>query len=238
MSYLQTYLERIRSKGNTALADAIQKTVDEVVPQYISNFSFTDHVVSLLVGDVQSGKTSHMFGLMCAAADECFLNFVLLTTDNILLQQQTFKRAEKDLCDFCVCDENDYLKFLNNNLRKPAVIVLKKNGRVLKKWKDNFASTSFCAGNPLFIVDDEADAASLNEGEYYAFDIVGLEVINQDDVVLGEITDILKTGSNDVYITKAKDGRQILIPALKKVVTEINIQDGYMKVIWDENQEV
>lgn len=85
---------------------------------------------------------------------------------------------------------------------------------------------------------NRADAASLNEGEYYAFDIVGLNVINQDDVVLGEITDILKTGSNDVYITKAKDGRQILIPALKKVVTEINIQDGYMKVIWDENQEV
>lgn len=85
---------------------------------------------------------------------------------------------------------------------------------------------------------NRADAASLNEGEYYAFDIVGLSVINQDDVVLGEITDILKTGSNDVYITKAKDGRQILIPALKKVVTEINIQNGYMKVIWDENQEV
>ena len=85
---------------------------------------------------------------------------------------------------------------------------------------------------------NRADAASLGEGEYYAFDIVGLNVINQDDVVLGEITDILKTGSNDVYITKAKDGRQILIPALKKVVTEINIQDGYMKVIWDENQEV
>ena len=145
-----------------AVADAIKKTVDDVVPQYISNFSFTDHVVSLLVGDVQSGKTSHMFGIMCAAADESFLNFVLLTTDNILLQQQTFKRAERDLCDFCVCDENDYLKFVDNNLRKPAVIVLKKNSSVLKQWKNNFSSTNFCAGNPLFIVDDEADAASLN----------------------------------------------------------------------------
>ena len=55
MSYLQAYLERIRSRGNPALADAINKTVTDVVPQYISNFSFTDHVVSLLVGDVQSG---------------------------------------------------------------------------------------------------------------------------------------------------------------------------------------
>ena len=79
----------------------------------------------------------------------------------------------------------------------------------------------------------------INRSDVPPLDIIGLQVINQDDVVLGEITEILKTGSNDVYITKAKDGRQILIPALKKkVVTEINIEDGFMKVIWDENQEV
>lgn len=47
-------------------------------------------------------------------------------------------------------------------MKKPTVIVLKKNGRILKQWKNNFSSTSFCAGNPLFIIDDEADAASLN----------------------------------------------------------------------------
>lgn len=52
MSYLESYLQRIRANGNNALADAIKKTVDDVVPQYISNFSFNEHVVSLLVGDV------------------------------------------------------------------------------------------------------------------------------------------------------------------------------------------
>lgn len=60
MRYLENYLERIKRKGNLTLADAISKTVSDVVPQYISNFSFREHVVSLLVGDVQSGKTSHM----------------------------------------------------------------------------------------------------------------------------------------------------------------------------------
>ena len=120
MRYLENYLERIKRKGNLTLADAISKTVSDVV------------------------------------------NFILLTTDNILLQQQTFKRAEADLCDFCICDENDYLKFVQNNMRKPAVIVLKKNGRILKQWKNNLSSTNFVAGNPLFIIDDEADAASLN----------------------------------------------------------------------------
>lgn len=85
---------------------------------------------------------------------------------------------------------------------------------------------------------NRSDVPPLNEGEYYSFDIIGLKVINQDDVVLGEIIEILKTGSNDVYITKTPEGKQLLIPALKKVVTEINIEEGFMKVIWDIKQEV
>ena len=161
-NYLQNYLNHISNTKNDSLARAIRKTADDIVPQYISNFSFKEHVVSLLVGDVQSGKTSHMFGLMCAAADEGFPVFIILTTDNIILQQQTFKRAQVDLTDFCVCDETEYLKFTQNQLKKPTVIVLKKNGSVLKQWKNNLASTHFCIGNPLFIIDDEADAASLN----------------------------------------------------------------------------
>lgn len=205
MSYLESYLERISEKGNPALADAIRKTVDDVVPSYISNFSFTDHVVSLLVGDVQSGKTSHMFGLMCAAADESFLNFVLLTTDSTLLQQQTLKRAQKDLCDFCICDENDYLKFVDNNLRKPAVIVLKKNSSVLRQWKNNFSSTNFCAGNPLFIVDDEADAASLNTQVNK----------NKQSTINKHLEDIKKTTSSSIYMEVTGTPQSVLLQTVK-----------------------
>lgn len=205
MSYLNLYLDRIKKSGNSALAESIEKTVADVVPQYINNFSFTEHVVSLLVGDVQSGKTSHMFGLMCAAADEGFLNFVLLTTDNVLLQQQTFKRAERDLCDFCICDESDYIKFLDNDLKKPAVIVLKKNSRVLKKWKDNFASASICAGNPLFIVDDEADAASLNTQVNK----------NQQSTINKHLESIKKTTSSSIYMEVTGTPQSILLQTVK-----------------------
>lgn len=199
--YLEKYLSRISGMGNNALSKAIQKTVDDVVPKYISNFSYRDHVVSLLVGDVQSGKTSHMFGLMTAAANEGFGIFVLLTTDNILLQQQTFKRAERDLCDFCVCDENDYLKFNANNMRKPAVIVLKKNGRILRQWKNNFASTQFVVGNPLFIVDDEADAASLNT-----------MVNKKKQSTINECLDeIKKTTSSSIYLQVTGTPQSILL---------------------------
>ncbi len=203
--YLENYRSRIVQRGNTALSDAIQKTVDDVVPKYISTFSYRDHVVGLLVGDVQSGKTSHMFGLMTAAADEGFGIFVLLTTDNILLQQQTFKRAERDLCDFCVCDENDYLKFTANNMKKPAVIVLKKNGRVLRQWKNNFASTQFVAGNPLFIVDDEADAASLNTQVNK----------NRQSTINKCLDEIKKTTSSSIYLQVTGTPQSILLQSIK-----------------------
>ena len=205
MSYLENYIERIKNKGNMALADAINKTVADVVPQYISNFSFRDHVVSLLVGDVQSGKTSHMFGLMCAAADEVFVNFILLTTDNILLQQQTYKRAEKDLSDFCICDENDYLKFVQNNMKRPAVIVLKKNGRILKQWKNNLSSTNFVAGNPLFIVDDEADAASLNTKVNK----------NTQSTINKNLEEIKKTTTSSIYMEVTGTPQSILLQTIK-----------------------
>lgn len=89
-----------------------------------------------------------------------------------------------------------------------------------------------------FLKVDRKDAAPLDEGEYYAFDIIGLEVRDQNDAVLGKITNILKTGSNDVYVTKAPDGRELMVPALKKVVTEINVGGGYIKVIRDGNWEL
>lgn len=205
MSYLENYLERIKQKGNRALAEAISKTVSDVVPQYISNFSFRDHVVSLLVGDVQSGKTSQMFGLMCAAADEGFVNFILLTTDNILLQQQTFKRAQVDLCDFCICDENDYLKYVQNNLKRPAVIVLKKNGRILKQWKNNLSSINFVAGNPLFIIDDEADSASLNTKVNK----------NIQSTINKNLEEIKKTTTSSIYMEVTGTPQAILLQTIK-----------------------
>lgn len=162
MRYLETYLETLKSRGNIKLAESVAKTAEEVGSKYIKNFSFLDHEIGLLFGNVQSGKTGQMFGIMCKAADYGFPAFVLLTTDNVVLQQQTLKRVQEDLSGFCICGENDSKIFIDNCLKKPAIVVLKKNSRMLKLWANIFNSTKFMTGNPLFIVDDEADASSLN----------------------------------------------------------------------------
>ncbi len=190
MQYLKTYLQKIAKRGNIKLAESIQKTAEDVGDRYIKTFSFSSHEIGLLFGNVQSGKTGQMFGIMCKAADLGFPAFVLLTTDNVVLQQQTLDRVKSDLDSFCICGENDARLFTDNSLIQPAIIVLKKNVRVLKLWANILNSTGFMKGNPLFIIDDEADAASLNT------------LVNRDrQSSINKYLDIIKNGaSSSLYL--------------------------------------
>ena len=75
-----------------------------------------------------------------------------------------------------------------------------------------------------------ADAAPLDEGEYYVFDIVGLTVYDEEDNELGTVENVIRTGSNDVYAVRAEDGREILVPALRTAVLAIDVPGGRMTV--------
>lgn len=163
-TYLQVYLDELIGRGNEKMAKSIEITAKDFAREELRDFSFVDHEIGLLFGNVQAGKTAQVFGIICAATDESFPLFILLTTDSVSLQKQTFDRVEKDLsnCGFCVCNEADKQKFIDNSLAKPTIIVLKKNSSVLLQWYNTLASSSFVKGNALFIIDDEADAASLN----------------------------------------------------------------------------
>lgn len=132
MPYLKNYLKTIADRGNIRLAESILKTAEDVGNKYIRNFSFCSHEIGLLFGNIQSGKTGQMFGIMCKAADMGFPAFVLLTTDNVVLQQQTLERVKADLHGFCICGENDSGLFIENRLIQPTIIVLKKNVRILR----------------------------------------------------------------------------------------------------------
>ncbi len=160
--YLDAYLEKIRADGSSGFADSIQHTADEVGKKYLETFSFASHEAGLLFGNVQSGKTGQMLGILCKAADLGFPVFLVLTIDNVVLQRQTLERVQADLDGFCICGENDSQLFIDNMLIKPTIVVLKKNAQMLRLWANVFSSTGFMKGNPLFVIDDEADAASLN----------------------------------------------------------------------------
>ena len=81
-----------------------------------------------------------------------------------------------------------------------------------------------------FLKVERSNAAPLNDGEFYTFDIIGLDVFDLDGQRLGTVDNVLKTGSNDVFVARSDDGREILIPALKAVVKRIDIEDGRLTI--------
>ena len=75
---------------------------------------------------------------------------------------------------------------------------------------------------------DEEMLPELSDNEFYIKDILGLSVITIDGEELGKISEVYKTGSNDVYEVLKEDGKKFLIPAIAQVVKEINIKEKKM----------
>lgn len=80
------------------------------------------------------------------------------------------------------------------------------------------------------------DAKKLDENTYFIADLIGLDVYDLENHKIGILSDIFPTGSNDVYVVKQEDGKQVLLPAISKVIKEINIKQG--KIVVDISQGV
>lgn len=86
----------------------------------------------------------------------------------------------------------------------------------------------------LWIFVDEADAARLDEGAYWVHDIIGLDVFTEQDELIGQVIDVLTTGSNDVYVVQPAGafnrGREVLLPALADVILAVDLKQGRLIV--------
>lgn len=118
----------------------------------------------------------------------------------------------------------DYVKQIGNNL-----VIRFKNYEVRE-------TAQKLTGKLIRV--DRSKAAPLADGEFYTFDIIGLEVFDLNKNKLGVVTDIMKTGSNDIFFTKCDDGREILIPALKRIVKKIDLEKKIIIINIDELEEI
>jgi len=77
-----------------------------------------------------------------------------------------------------------------------------------------------------------AEVPSLSENEYYHHDLIGIQVNSGNNEILGKISEIIETGANDVYVIKSvhEEGKEILIPAIKGVIKQIDIENRVMIV--------
>ena len=72
----------------------------------------------------------------------------------------------------------------------------------------------------------------LKPGQFLIIDLIGLTVVNnqKEEQIYGKVTDVIKTGSNDVYVIKNSQGKEYLIPAIKEVVNTIDIENKIIKI--------
>jgi len=92
---------------------------------------------------------------------------------------------------------------------------------------DNINQVLHLVGREIYA--DRGALPELPSDEFYWSDLLGLQVATKDGEELGELVDIIETGSNDVYVVKL-DGREILIPALEDVVVAVDLAAKRMTV--------
>ncbi len=64
----------------------------------------------------------------------------------------------------------------------------------------------------------------LPEDTYYIVDLIGLDIYTENGELLGKLDDVFSTGSNDVYVVKNGEGKQILLPAISDVIKNIDLE--------------
>lgn len=104
-----------------------------------------------------------------------------------------------------------------------------KNMVILKfEQYDNMDQVIPLKGMDLLVTRE--NAIPLAEGEHYIVDMIGCKIITDDGNTLGELTDVMQTGANDVYVVKTTDGKEVLLPAIKECVLEKDIENKVIKV--------
>lgn len=74
------------------------------------------------------------------------------------------------------------------------------------------------------------NAVPLEEDEYFIADLIGLSVITDEGEDLGTIVDVMQTGANDVYVVKTLQKEEILIPAIKDCIKNVDLEKGQILV--------
>ena len=117
--------------------------------------------------------------------------------------------------------------FLRNSNSRTTLNIEKiriKENTVILKLKDieNIQEAKTIVGS--FLEVKRENAVKLPKDTYFLFEIIGLEVYDENNIFLGKVENVISTGSNDVYIVKDKNKKELSIPAIREVVKNIDLE--------------
>lgn len=93
---------------------------------------------------------------------------------------------------------------------------------------DNINDIEKYKGKDLWIPREEA--RELGEDEYYIADLQGLNVVLEDGTEFGTLRDVMETGANDVYIIDSNEHGEVLLPAIKECILDVDLEKNTMTV--------
>lgn len=101
---------------------------------------------------------------------------------------------------------------------------------VILKFKgiDNINDIEKYKRCPLLV--EREDAVPLEEDEYFIADMIGMDVITEDEAVFGTLKDVMETGANDVYVIDSREHGEVLVPAIKECIVDVDIKARKMKI--------
>lgn len=101
---------------------------------------------------------------------------------------------------------------------------------VILKFKEFNSINNVEAYKGKSLLVDRENAVRLRKGEFFIADLIGLKVVTEDGNSFGVMTDVMQTGANDVYVVKRDTGEEVLLPAIKECIKEIDIENGQITV--------
>lgn len=73
-------------------------------------------------------------------------------------------------------------------------------------------------------------ALKLQKDEYFIADLIGLHVVTEDGEAFGILKDVLETGANDVYVVETEEKKEVLLPAIKECIQDIDMEKAVITV--------
>ena len=77
---------------------------------------------------------------------------------------------------------------------------------------------------------DREDAVDLDEDEYFIADMIGMKVYTEDGCEFGTLKDVMETGANDVYIIDSLEHGEVLIPAIRECILDVDMDEERMTI--------
>jgi len=104
-----------------------------------------------------------------------------------------------------------------------------KKFAILKfKQYDHINDIEHYKGKSLLV--ERKDAVKLEEGEFFIADMLDMKVVLEDGEYFGTLKDVIVTGANDVYVVASEKHGEVLLPAIKSCIINVDIKEGIMTV--------